>query len=175
LPEVRRSVEIKKPGENKPLFLASSFFLLALLLSAGAFLYINSLRNQVTSLDVIINNLENDRDKKAEEKVLKVKEQLKIASQLLDNHPIWSSGLARLQNKTSPLIKYQNIDASLDDFDFKAVAPSYSAVARQIAGYLSEDSIKDVQITQLKSLTTGQVEFLAAIFFDKSKFLLNKK
>ena len=68
LPEVRISVDIKKPGENRPLILAFSFFGIILVLAVGAFIYASSLRDQLTSLDVVINNLENERDKKAEDK-----------------------------------------------------------------------------------------------------------
>lgn len=175
LPEVRRSIEVKRPGENRHLIIASSFFGLVLLLTAGSFIYLNSLRDQVTSLDVVINNLENERDKKAEDNILKVKDQLRVASDLLNNHIVWSKGLTLIQNKTSSSVKYDNLEGLTEKFSFKGIAPSYSAVARQVSAYLSEDSIKDIEVSQIKSLTTGQVEFLAAIFFDKEKFLLNKK
>ena len=173
LPETRRKIEINVPGENRIIYAGITVLILMLVLSGGLYFYKNSLEDTKTGLDAQIVSLEKDRDKKVETNLLTLSKQLLLMSTLLDSHIVWSKALSKVENLLQPQVQFLSFSAAVSDnrFEFKALATNYTVVARQIAAFVSDDSIKDITLTNVHVLTTGKLEFSIKLEFDKTKFL----
>ena len=144
-----------------------------LIVTGGLYFYKNGLEVQKTGLDEQISVLEEQRDKNAEGNLLTLSKQLSLISNLLDSHIVWSKALGKVEGLLQPQVQFLSFAAAVSDnkFEFKALATNYTVVARQIAAFVSDDSIKDVALTNVHVLTTGKLEFSIKIEFDKTKFL----
>lgn len=176
LPETRKKIEIIAPGENRMLIIGAIILAIMAVLAGGLYFYENSLENKLVSLDSEITALEQQRDRKSEQNILVFNKQLSTLSDLLNNHTHWTTGLSKIEELTQSQIQFDSLIATTADnkVDFKATAPSYTAIARQIAAFLSDESITDINLNKVNTLTSGQLEFAMQIIFDKSKFLKNK-
>lgn len=173
LPETRRKVDLNIPGENRFVYMGTAVLILMLVSIGGLYFYKNSLENKKMGLDAEIVNLENQRDKKAEQNLLTLSKQLSLISTLLDSHVVWSKALSKVENLLQPQVQFLSFAAAVSDnrFEFKALANNYTVVARQIAALVSDDSIKDIALNDVHVLTTGKLEFSIKLEFDKTKFI----
>ena len=173
LPETRRKIDIKVPGENRIIYAGISILVLMLILVGGLYFYKNRLENTVAELDAQILNLEKERDKKTEGNLLTLSKQLSLISTLLDSHIIWSKAFGKVEGLLQPQVQFLSFAAAVSDnrFEFKALASNYTVLARQMAAFVSDDSIKDMSLTDVHVLTTGKLEFSIKLEFDKTKFL----
>lgn len=173
LPETRRKIEIKIPGENRFIYAGITILVLMLVLVGGLYFYKISLENKKTELDAKIASLEKDRDKKVETNLVILNKQLSLISSLLDSHVIWSKALNKIENLLQPQVQFLSFSATVSDnkFEFKALATNYTVVAKQIAAFVSDDSIKDVTLNNVHVLTSGKLEFNLKLEFDKTKFI----
>ena len=177
LPEARRKIEVKIPGENRFIYSGIAILVLVLVLSGSLYFYKNTLEDTKASLDTEITSLEKDRDKKVETNLLTLSRQLSLISTLLDSHIAWSRALSKIEGLLQPQVQFLSFAAAVSDnkFEFKALANNYTVVARQIAAFVSDDSIKDVALTNVHVLTSGKLEFSIKMEFDKTKFLNEPK
>lgn len=173
LPESRKKIEIKVPGENRIIYIGTVVLILTLVLVGGLYLYKNSLEGKKNRLDAEIVNLEKKRDKKVESNLLILNKQLSLISKLLDSHVLWSKALAKIESLLEPQVQLLSFAATVSDnrFEFNAKALNYTVVAKQIAAFVSDDSIKDINLTNVHVLTDGKLEFGVKLDFDKNKFL----
>ena len=173
LPETRRKIDIKVPGENRLIYAGITVLVIMLVLVGGLYFYKNNLENKKTELDTKIISLEKDRDKKAEANLLTLSKQLTLISTLLDSHVVWSKAFSKVEGLLQPQVQFLSFSAAVSDnrFEFKALATNYTVVARQIAAFVSDDSIKDIALTNVHVLTSGKLEFSIKIEFDKTKFI----
>lgn len=176
LPETRKKIEIRIPGENRLVFIGGAIFLLAVILSAGLYVYTGSLESKLTGLDAGIDALEQIRNKQAEQNILVFNRQVAMLSDLLNKHPYWSTGFSKIESLLQNQVQFDSLTASTADnkVDFKAVAANYSTIARQIASFLSDEAIEDIALNKVSTLTNGRLEFNMQILFNKSKFLKNR-
>ena len=173
LPETRRKIEVKVPGENRLIYAGTTVLILMFVLIGVLYFYKSSLEDTKIGLDVKITNLEKERDKKVEANLLTLNKQLSLISTLLDSHIIWSKAFNKVEGLLQPQVQFLSFAAAVSDnrFEFKALANNYTVVARQIAAFVSDDSIKDISLTNVHVLTTGKLEFSIKIEFDKTKFV----
>ena len=173
LPETRRKIDIKVPGENRLIYAGITILVIMLVLVGGLYFYKNNLENKKAELDAKIISLEKDRDKKAEANLLTLSKQLTLISTLLDSHVVWSKAFSKVEGLLQPQVQFLSFSAAVSDnrFEFKALATNYTVVARQIAAFVSDDSIKDIALTNVHVLTSGKLEFSIKIEFDKTKFI----
>ncbi len=173
LPDTRRRIEIKVPGENRFIYIGITVLILVLVLVGGLYFYRDTLENKKSELDAGIVNLEKERDKKVESNLLTLNKQLSLISKLLDSHVLWSKAFAKVEGLLQPQIQFFSFSAAVSDnrFEFKAKALNYTVVARQLAAFVSDDSIKDINLTNVHVLTDGKLEFSVRLDFDKTKFL----
>ena len=173
LPETRKKIEVKIPGENKMITTGSVLFAVIIILVGGLYFYKNSLENKLAALDLEIATLEQQRNKQAEQNLLVFNKQVSMLSDLLNKHAYWTTAFSKIEGLTQNQVQFNSITASLADnkIDFKAVAANYTTVARQIAAFLSDESIKDINLNKVNTLTNGRLEFTMQIMFDRSKFL----
>lgn len=173
LPETRKKIEVKIPGENKLLTVGSVVFAIIVILAGGLYFYKNSLEGKLVALDSEITALEQQRNNQAEENILVFNKQVSMLSDLLDNHAYWTTAFSKIESLTQNQVQFNTLTTSLADnrIDFKAVAANYTTVARQIASFISDDSITDVTLNKITARTDGQLEFTMKLTFDRSKFL----
>lgn len=176
LPETRKKIEIITPGENRLLVVGAVVFAIAAVLAGGLYFYKNSLENKLVSLDAQIVALEQQRNKQAEQNLLVFNKQISMLSDLLNKHPYWTTGFSKIEGLTQGQVQFDSMTATMaaNRIDFKATAANYTTIARQIAAFISDESIKDVNLNKVNTLTNGRLEFTMQIMFDKSKFLKNK-
>lgn len=176
LPETRKKIEIITPGENRSLIIGAIVFVIAAVLAGGLYFYKNSLENKLVFLDAEIAALEQQRNKQAEQNILVFNKQVSMLSDLLNKHYYWTTGLSKIEGLTQGQIQFDNMTAAAADnkIDFKATAANYTTIARQIAAFVSDESIRDVNLNKVNTLTNGRLEFTMQILFDKSKFLKSK-
>lgn len=173
LPETRRKIDINVPGENRFLYTGVTILVLVLSLTGSLYFYKNGLESRKNELNAEIINLEKQRDKKAESSLLILNEQLSLISRLLDSHVLWSKGLAKIEGLLQSQVQLLSFSTTVSDsrFEFKAKALNYTALAKQIAAFVSDDSVKDLNLNNVRVLTDGKLEFSVKLDFDKTKFL----
>ncbi len=173
LPPTRRRIEINVPGENRLIYIGTTVLVLMLVIIGVLYFYKSGLEDTKTGLDAQIVSLEKDRDKKVEANLLTLSKQLSLMSTLLDSHIVWSKALGKIENLLQPQVQFLSFAAAVSDnrFEFKALAANYTVIARQIAAFVSDDSINDITLTNVHVLTTGKLEFSIKLGFDKTKFI----
>lgn len=173
LPETRRKIEVKVPGENRWVYAGVAALVLVFSIAAGLAYYRGNMENKVAELDADLTNLEKQRDKKVEVNLLTLNQQLSMTTKLLNDHVFWSKALAKIEALTQPQVQFSTFNARTEEgkFDIKAFALNYTVLARQIAAYVSDDSIKDINLGNVHVLTNGRLEFTIGITFDKNKFI----
>lgn len=174
LPERRREIEVKIPGENKPLFLGLGAVGLILVLFLGLQFYASSFQDKISELDVELKSLDSKREKDTEDKIILVKDQFTKVGGILDNHVILSYLFKKIQVKTSPQFQFKSIKISLTDqkVDAEAEAANYTVVARQIVSYLSDQTIKDVKINEVKVFPNGRLGLNMTLIFNSEDLML---
>ena len=173
LPESRRKIEIRTPGENSWIYAGVTALVLVFSIAAGLAFYRSGLEDQVAQLDADLKNLEDSRDKKVEENLLILSEQLSLTTRLLNEHVFWSKALAKIESLTQPQVQFSTFNALAEEgrFEIKAFTLNYTVLAKQIAAYVSDDSIKDIDLSNVHVLTNGRLEFTIRVIFDKNKFI----
>ena len=173
LPETRRKIDIKVPGENRLLYSGVAILILILIAMGGLYFYRNTMESKIVELDAQISALEKTRDKNVETNLLTLSKQLSLISTLLDSHVVWSKAFGKVESLLQPQVQFLTFAAAVSDnrFEFKALAPNYTVVAKQMAALVSDDSIKDFALINVHVLTSGKLEFSIKIEFDKTKFI----
>ncbi|MEK7203602.1 MAG: hypothetical protein AAB627_00805 [Patescibacteria group bacterium] len=170
LPEKTKRIEIGPRATFGPGVLA---LVTVLILYGGLLFYNQTLQSKIQELDASFIAFNQARDKTKENRVKEVKSKLEQTQVLLNEHVLWSEGFKKIQGLTLSSIQFQSLTASLPElkFEFRATAPNLTAIAKQGANFLADDSVQNMSISQIKVLTTGRVEFVIKLIFDKSKFL----
>ena len=97
LPETRRKVDIKMPGENKPLYWGMAILSLVIVLFAGLKAYSSILSKNLADLNDTALALEQKRDRNFEKELLVLDQRFSAASGLISNHIVWSNALTKIQ------------------------------------------------------------------------------
>lgn len=173
LPETRRKIEIKTPGENRWLYAGVTVVILVVIAVGGLLFYKGGLEEKLAQLDSDLAKLEEQRDKKVENNLLILDKQLSLITKLLNNHIFWTKALGKIEVLTNPQVQYQTFVGGVDDgkLELKALTFNYTLLAKQIAAYVSDDSIKDVDLSDVHVRTDGKLEFSLKLTFDKNKFI----
>ena len=173
LPESRRKIEVRVPGENRWIYAGVVALVVVFSVSAGMAYYRGGLEDRLAGLDGDIANLEKQRDQRVEENLLILDRQLSLTTNLLNNHIFWSKALAKIESLTQPQVQFSSFNAKEAGglFQMTANTLNYTSLAKQIASYVSDDSIKDIDLTNVQVLTNGRLEFTIGLTFDKNKFI----
>ncbi|MEK7151640.1 MAG: hypothetical protein AAB784_02935 [Patescibacteria group bacterium] len=173
LPETRKKIEINLPGQNRSFVLAFVFLALIIGLYFGLNVYKQNLIFSINTIDAQITELERSRDKKVENSLLDLREQLAVVNPLISAHLFWSGALIKIQSVTQSQVQFKSINADVSGNKIVSVlyAANYTTVARQIASLYTIESITDVILSKVQSQSTGRLEVTLQISFDSSKFL----
>jgi hypothetical protein len=175
LPENRKRIDIKVPGENKLIYTGIGLIALVLAVTGGLWIYSNSLADKIAVEDNRIIALEKERNalSGAEQKLITLAKQMSITSQILKSHLYWSQGLSKIESALQNNIQFKSFSGIVgeDIFRIQALSDNYSTVAKQLAAFLADDSIKDITLDNVNTLTSGKLDFSSKIQFNKAKFL----
>lgn len=176
LPETRRRIEVKLPGQNKFLVLGVVCLALVAGLYFGLLTYKKSLLSSLFSIDGKLADLEKSRNLKMETQLLDLNKQLAVINPLISSHLFWSDAFIKIQSLTQPQVQFKsvNADALGKKISIAALAANYTTIARQIASFYTLDSITDVILSKVQSQSTGQLEFTIQLFFDPDKLLMKR-
>lgn len=173
LPETRKKIELKIPGENR-LLIIGAVFLVLVAVTAGSFsFYQRSLENKISALDEDIKTNEAQRDKTAENNILILNKQVGLLNRLLSDHILWTKGFGRISNDLEAQVQFKSFAVNLNEnkITMRAATNSYATIARQMASFVNDESIKDVSLDGVTVLTNGTMEFSMTLAFDPAKFV----
>ncbi|MEK7506909.1 MAG: hypothetical protein AAB566_02560 [Patescibacteria group bacterium] len=177
LPETKKKIEFSAPGQSQLLVFAAVFFGL-LLAGYGGLIYYNTVvLGKIDGVNAALDQVEKSRNRKDEDKLLKLKNDLAIVQPLLENHVYWSAAFERVQKLVQPAVQFNSLTVKLDrnEYAFKAVTGSYVTIAKQIAAFYTDDTITDVAVGKITSLPNGRIEFDVQLILDTEKVLKKNK
>ena len=176
LPETRKKIDIKVPGQNRLIYIGVVLIAIVLIAYGGLAWYSSSLSGKISDADAQLVALEKQRDKKGEQKLLTLSKQVGITNQIVNNHIYWSAGLTHIEMALQNKIQFKSFAGVLgeDSFHIRALSDNYTTIAKQLAAFVADDSITDVTLDGVSTLTNGQLDFNTKVSFDPAKFLKNK-
>ncbi|MBI2065280.1 MAG: hypothetical protein HYT62_04465 [Candidatus Yanofskybacteria bacterium] len=177
LPGTKKRLGIRVTGENRFLYIGSAILGAAIV---GAFWFnfnIKALETQIKNLDEQLFILEQKRDKKAELSVQTTRQQVLVATQLIDDHVYLTKAFSKMESLVKEDVQVKNIAYDLigNKISMRAKATSYTVIAHQLASLLSDDSILDVSLGKMTPSSDGIIEFSLDLSYTPSKLLKNKK
>ncbi|HZZ99208.1 MAG TPA: hypothetical protein VFK07_00665 [Candidatus Paceibacterota bacterium] len=173
LPNTRKRIEVKIPGENRFVYIGATLIALVLIAYGGLWFYGQNLQNHIDSDDSQLVALDKSRDLKAEAQLTTLSQQMSVASQIMKDHVHWSTAFSHLETDLQPSVQFESISAILTDnsIQMRAQTDNYTTIAKQIAAFAADDAVKDILLNNVTSLTSGKLDFNAKITFDPTKFL----
>lgn len=177
MPGTKKRLGIKVPGENKFLYIGSVIFGATLVSIFALGQYQASLQAQSKDIQGQLLALEQRRDKSGEEDLKTFKNQIALTSDLLDKHVYWTQGLAVIVNLLQSDVRFKSFSGNISSsrIAINVQASNYTALARQAASFLTEESISDFAVGKITSTTAGYLEATLDIKFDKVKLLQKAK
>src|SRR3989338_3654157 len=174
LPETRKKIDIKIPGENRMLYIGSGALVLILALYSALGAYQSSLEGDIAAADGQLMTLEQQRNKKTEHQLTTLAKQVDLTSTIVKDHVYWSTALSRIEAAVQPSVQFKSFSAGLGDdtFRIRALADNYVTIAKQMAAFSADEAIKDITLDGVSSLTSGKLDFSVRVSFDRSKFLV---
>lgn len=172
LPESRKKIEVRVPGENRLVTVGAVVLVLALGALGYLYWYTGTVQARLKSTDAKLTQLEQTRDKNAEQKILALNRQFALLSDLLTGHIYWSQAFAKIEGLIQPQVRLTGLQGNLkgDTVTFQAEGASYTVVARQLAVLLNDPVIDNVEITKISLNKEGRVAFSITMGFVKDKF-----
>ena len=154
-------------------YIGVGLIVLVLMVFGGLWLYSESLATKITNQVDELANLEKTRNLDAEKKLITLSKQLSLTSQIIKNHTYWSIGLSKIEAALQNNIQFKSLSTGLAEgsLNIQALSDNYTTIARQLAAFIADDSITDVTLNGVNTLTSGKLDFNTKITFDKSKFL----
>lgn len=176
LPETRKRIAVRAPGENKLFYWGLFVLLVSGGIYVGIYLYSQSLLEDLDNLDSDLIALEGRRDKANEERLQAFSAQSNLMSGALANHLFWTQALSKLQALVHSQVQLKSLNTSLvkKEIVFIAIAANQSVIARQVAAFNADEAVTDVSIGEIKSQPNGRLEFSVTVKFNDAKLLKKK-
>ncbi len=170
----RRKLDVAVPGENKPIYIGLVFLVIIGAVFFAVNFYLTHLQERAASLDDEMISLDKKRDKKFEQEALVWNKRLSLAGGLIKNHVVWSEALRKVEALTPAEIQFMNFHATLanDRIELKAIAPSYTVIARSIAALTADAAFTDVALNKITSQPSGLLEYDMTVTFSRGKLIL---
>lgn len=175
LPETRKKIDVNIPGENRVVYIGVGIIVAVLAIYGGLWWYGQNLNTKITEADNQLLALEKQRDKKAEQSLITLSKQMAITSQLVKSHIYWSVGFTKIESALQTDVQFKSFSAVLGEeaVRIRALSNNYVVLAKQLAAFISDNSVRDITLDGVSTMTNGKLDFSAKIFFDKAKFLKN--
>ena len=176
LPGTKKRLGIKVRGENRFLYIGSAI-LGATLVTMFAFgRYESSLQSRVEQLNTQIADFEKTRNKNEEQNLRLVKERIETANRLLDGHFYWSKALDTVVGLLQSEVRFKSFagDVTTGKISINVQALNYAVLAKQIASFLTEESISNFTLSKITPAASGILETGIEINFNKERLLQKK-
>lgn len=173
LPETRKKIEVKVPGENRLIIIGAILCIAVLILYGSLLWYGSNLSDQVSADDAQLTALDQARNKPAEQALLTLSKQLAVTAQIVKSHIYWSTGFSKIEAALQQNVQFESFSGIVGDSSvrFRATSDNYSTIAKQLAAFVADGAIKDITLDGVSVLTNGKLDFNAKITFDPAKFL----
>ncbi len=173
LPGTKKRLGIKVRGENRFLYIGSAILGATLVVMFSFARYEASLTGQLQTINDNILALERTRNKNEEQNLRLVKDQIESTSSLLHNHLYWTQAMDKIVSLLQSGVRFKTLSAQSNTkkISISVQATNYSALAKQAASFLTEDSLSNFSITKIAPLTSGIIETGFEIEFDVDKLL----
>ena len=171
LPETRKGLGVKTPGENIFLYTCIAIIVAVFVSIIGLNFYKNSIYAQIDALNQGFIDVENSRDKTSEASLEVLNSQLSSLSNLVKDHVLLTKAFAKIEDTINQRVVITNLSIKIDTqkVSIQATAPDYTTVARQLASFLGDDTIQDVIVGKMTRTTANQLGFVMDISFNWSK------
>lgn len=173
LPETQRRPTLTSYTSGNSYFW-TGIVLLGIVIAASAILggYKASLNDEIAALDGKLEATEKARDKEKEETLKDAQQQMRTTKGLLATKRYWSQALSLLEQlaQASVALTTLNAEATDGNITFTSSAPTYDAVARQLAAYVSGTGITDVLLSDITQGAAG-LEFSGELRIDTKEVL----
>ena len=172
IPETKKKLGIKVPGENRFLYV-SSVILGAVLVTSFAFnRYEASLFSKLTSVTDQLIELEQKRDLKSEKDLEILQHQIENTATLVDEHIYWTKGLSKITNLMQSGVQINSLNYDgLGKVSMDVLASNYTVLAKQIASFVYDDNIKDVSVSKITPFPNGNLKFDLVLLVDELKLI----
>lgn len=176
LPDTRKKIEVRTPGENKMLIWGFITMAIVASLYFGLNMYTDRLNQEILDVDGQIRALEDRRDKKAETELSSLSKQSQLISGILNNHVFFSRAFGKLELLISPKIQPESLQLTGKDSSIalNLKATSYADIAKQISSFLSDPGIKDVSVGKLSPENSGRFSTNMILKLNLGEFLKKK-
>lgn len=172
IPGTKKKLGIKVAGENKFLYISSAILGAVLVTSFAFNRYEVSLSNKLTSIDSQLTELEQQRDLKREKDLKTIQHQIENTSALMGDHIYWTKGLSRIASLMQSGVQINDLSYDgLGKVSMDVLALNYTVLAKQIASFIYDDSVKDVSVSKIISFPNGSLKFDLVLFVDESKLI----
>lgn len=163
LPETRRKIDVKMPGGNR--FLLNGIGCLVIIMAIGFYFSYSSnrLEKSVNNLNSELLDLESKRDRGFENDIKIFKKQLALVSGFIDNHIYWSIALQKLETLLQNKVQLTRLDfqklESHNEISIGGKTINYSTLAKQLAAFLSDSSVEDIDLQGAETKSSGLIDF----------------
>lgn len=176
MPGTKKKLGIKVPGENRFLYVGSAILGATIVALFVLGRYQASLKDKITQINNQIVTLDQARDKKSEQDLRNIKYRIDTVEQLLSDHIYWTQAFSVMVNLLQGNVRFKVFsgNTNTDTISILLQATSYTALAKQLASFLTEESIADFSLGKV-SPTGGFLEASIEINFDKIRLLQKDK
>lgn len=176
LPDTKRKLGIKVPGENRFLYVGSAILGAVLVTVFALGQHRSSLEKQLDQLDNRLTESERTRDKKGEQNLKILKEQMTLVSRILDEHIYWTRAFSLIESLLQRQVRFKSLSGLTDDgkIRIQGQTANYTVLAKQLAALFTDRSIVDIALGKVSVTSDGTIEFSLEITFDKSKLIQKK-
>ncbi len=171
LPGTKKRLGIKVPGENRFLYVGSAILGAVLVTSFAINRYVDNLTQQIDDINGQISAINQKRDSKGEEILKVTKQQIEITSKLIKGHSYWTQGLYKIASLIQNEVQLQSFTVAINKIDIKILATNYATIAKQIASFTYDDSIKDVDVQKITPDANGLLGLTISLVFNESKLI----
>ena len=175
LPQTKRKIDINTPGGNK--LLVGGVVILALALAAGFYFRYNvgNIEKELIDLNTKLAANELRRDRAFEKEIQILRKQLNLVSGFLENHVYWTITYRKLESLLEDKVQLTRLDFTRigdggGEIAFGGKTTSYSILAKQMAAFLSDSSVEDVELQGAESRSSGLIEFSMKLKIKPSAF-----
>ena len=176
LPETQRRPTLSSYTSGNSYFYAGVTIGIAVIVVGAIFGgYKANLKDRIDALDGQLQASEDGRNKDHERALLDIAKQSRVMRTLLESKIYWSQALGYMERMMQSGVQLQSLDADVTKgtIGFRATAPTYAAVAKQLAAFVAGTGVEDISVNTIETNPQGAIDFSGELKID-AKTLLNK-
>lgn len=167
LPESRKKLDVKVPGQNRLFIISVIIAVIVLGVIGASFYYLSVLDDELLTLDVQIQQIDQQRDKEVEQRLLEAQKQLTLAEQILSNRIFWSNGLDVVERLSKAEMQFEQISVDSSDLTirFEGIVNNLIIVPQFVAAFERGESIQEFTFDGVDIENDGVIRIKGVIEF----------